>query len=76
MEEGDDPNFISDTNNLITIKQKGPLLRDIRDSDMARAPGVSKVATTGRWSEAAEPVNSVGSSLTVLQCHGELYSWE
>eukprot|EP00962_Isochrysis_galbana_P022838 scaffold6852_cov134-Isochrysis_galbana.AAC.4 len=42
----------------------------------ARAPGVSKMATTGRWSEAAEPVNSVGSSLTVLQCHGELYSWE
>eukprot|EP00962_Isochrysis_galbana_P000819 scaffold237_cov117-Isochrysis_galbana.AAC.9 len=37
----------------------------------ARAPGVSKVATTGRWSEAAEPVNSVGSSLTVFQCHGE-----
>eukprot|EP00962_Isochrysis_galbana_P000146 scaffold35_cov116-Isochrysis_galbana.AAC.2 len=42
----------------------------------ARAPGVSKVATTGRWSEAAEPVNSVGSSLTVLHCHGELYSCE
>jgi len=35
--EGDDPNFISDTNNLITIKQKGPLLRDIRDSDMGAA---------------------------------------
>eukprot|EP00962_Isochrysis_galbana_P038332 scaffold13609_cov106-Isochrysis_galbana.AAC.1 len=26
MEEGDDPNFVSDTNNLITIKQKGPNL--------------------------------------------------
>eukprot|EP00962_Isochrysis_galbana_P013150 scaffold3760_cov133-Isochrysis_galbana.AAC.1 len=24
MEEGDDPNFVSDTNNLITIKQKAP----------------------------------------------------
>eukprot|EP00962_Isochrysis_galbana_P036039 scaffold12388_cov122-Isochrysis_galbana.AAC.9 len=38
-EEGDDPNFnfISDTNNLITIKQKGPTLREIRDTDMGAA---------------------------------------
>jgi len=31
-EEGDDPNFVSDTNNLITIKQNGPTLREIRDT--------------------------------------------
>eukprot|EP00962_Isochrysis_galbana_P029534 scaffold9442_cov117-Isochrysis_galbana.AAC.14 len=38
MEEGDDPNFVSDTNNLITIKQqKGPTLREIRDTDMGAA---------------------------------------
>eukprot|EP00962_Isochrysis_galbana_P040155 scaffold14521_cov121-Isochrysis_galbana.AAC.3 len=37
MEEGDDPNFVSDTNNLITIKQKGPTIREIRDTDMGAA---------------------------------------
>jgi len=37
MEEGDDPNFVSDTNNLITIKQTGPTLREIRDTDMGAA---------------------------------------
>src|SRR6056297_3187257 len=37
MEEGDDPDFVSDTNNLITIKQKGPTLREIRDTDMGAA---------------------------------------
>jgi len=36
-EEGDDPNFVSDTNNLITIKQNGPTLREIRDTDMGAA---------------------------------------
>eukprot|EP00962_Isochrysis_galbana_P034386 scaffold11639_cov112-Isochrysis_galbana.AAC.2 len=36
-EEGDDPNFVSDTNNLITIKQNGPALREIRDTDMGAA---------------------------------------
>eukprot|EP00962_Isochrysis_galbana_P017895 scaffold5151_cov125-Isochrysis_galbana.AAC.1 len=37
-EEGDDPNFnfVSDTNNLITIKQKGPV-QEIRDTDMGAA---------------------------------------
>jgi len=37
FEEGEDPEFISDTNNMITIKQKGPTLHDIRDSDMGAA---------------------------------------
>eukprot|EP00962_Isochrysis_galbana_P029613 scaffold9490_cov128-Isochrysis_galbana.AAC.1 len=37
MEDGDDPNFVSDTNNLITIKQKGPTFREIRDTDMGAA---------------------------------------
>eukprot|EP00962_Isochrysis_galbana_P010623 scaffold2940_cov128-Isochrysis_galbana.AAC.5 len=37
IEEGDDPEFVSDTNNLITIKQMGPTLHDIRDSDMGAA---------------------------------------
>eukprot|EP00962_Isochrysis_galbana_P031288 scaffold10191_cov108-Isochrysis_galbana.AAC.18 len=36
-EEGGDPNFVSDTNNLITIKQNGPTLREIRDTDMGAA---------------------------------------
>eukprot|EP00962_Isochrysis_galbana_P033804 scaffold11375_cov123-Isochrysis_galbana.AAC.2 len=33
-EAGGDPEFVSDTNNMITIKQKGPTLHEIRDSDM------------------------------------------
>eukprot|EP00962_Isochrysis_galbana_P006376 scaffold1723_cov104-Isochrysis_galbana.AAC.11 len=36
-EEGDDPDFVSDTNNLITVKQKGPAFQEIRDTDMGAA---------------------------------------
>lgn len=37
VEEGDDPEFISDTNFIINIAQEGPEKHDIRDTDLGGA---------------------------------------